>query len=364
MIRSARGPVRGRCRTQRLVSRTFIATSLMAACNVLWSCSPYIYSPDVQTLSTQVSSIRTSDQQNESAITNQQYQNSRFLWIRDKTTLARGPGCGLDYTGPVPCGLVAAPPASPPTKASNDPSSGRPKDVCETSDASGPVNSAAPPTKANQLTTADLLKALDNYTAALAAVTKAQDRADFNTAAGKVSAAVGGLAQAAGPYGAAAAPIAKASVNIALWFVGEALDYQRLEELRIATSAACEPIHVVTDALGLLLENQRGTRLGGLDEWLNDMLQAANKAQRARGVSDQIVGTAIDNAQAAAAAFEAVRVSNPRATLQALSDAHDALVVAVRDNNGEFSALVTNLQTLVMQTQALAAAAAPPAKKS
>jgi hypothetical protein len=81
-------------------------------------------------------------------------------------------------------------------------------------------------------------------------------------------------------------------------------------------------------------------------------------------VSDQIVGTAIDNAQAAAAAFEAVRVSNPRATLQALSDAHDALVVAVRDNNGEFSALVTNLQTLVMQTQALAAAAAPPAKKS
>ena len=125
------------------------------------------------------------------------------------------------------------------------------------SSATSPVNAASSPTNRKPLTTADLIKALDNYTAALAAVTKAQDRADFDTAAGKLSAAVGGLAQSAGPYGAAAAPIAKASVNIALWFVGEALDDQRLEELRIATRAACEPVHVVTDALGLLLENQR-----------------------------------------------------------------------------------------------------------
>ena len=240
------------------------------------------------------------------------------------------------------------------------------------SDAGGPVNSTPPPTKPNQLTTADLLKSLDNYTAALAAVTKAQDRTDFDTAAGKVSAAVGGLVQSAGPYGAAAAPIAKASVNIALWLVGEALDYQRLEELRIATRAACEPVHLVTDALGLLLENQRGIRLGGvqgaggggLDEWLNDEIQAANTALVTRGVSDQNLGTAIDNAQAAAAEFEAVRVYNPRATMQALSDAHDALVVAVRNNDGEFGALVTNLQTLATQAQALAAAVAPPAKKS
>jgi hypothetical protein len=50
--------------------------------------------------------------------------------------------------------------------------------------------------------------------------------------------------------------------------------------------------------------------------------------------------------------------------MQALSDAHDALVVAVRNNDGEFGALVTNLQTLATQMQALAAAVALPAKKS
>ena len=150
---------------RQLVSSTIIATCVMVACNALWSCSPYVYSSDVQTLSTKTSDIDVSVQQMESAIRNQQYQNSRFLWIRDKTALARGPGCGLDYTGPVACGLVAAPPVPPLINAPNAPSSGRPKDVCETSDAGGPVNSTPPPTKPNQLTTADLLKELDNYTA-------------------------------------------------------------------------------------------------------------------------------------------------------------------------------------------------------
>jgi hypothetical protein len=212
------------------------------------------------------------------------------------------------------------------------------------SSATSPVNAAPSPTNEKPLTTADLLKILNNYTAALAAVTKAQDRADFDTAAGKLSAAVGGLAQSAGPYGAAAAPIAKASVNIALWFAGQALDYQRLEELRIATRAACEPIHVVTDALGLALDDQRRLRLSGLDEWSVDMVRTANVARTTPHVSDQTLGAAIDNAQAALAAFETVRVANPTATMRALSDAHDALLVAVRNNDGEFGALIANLQ--------------------
>jgi hypothetical protein len=81
-------------------------------------------------------------------------------------------------------------------------------------------------------------------------------------------------------------------------------------------------------------------------------------------VKDEALGTDIDNAQAAVEKFEAVRIANPIATMRALSDAHDALVLAVRNNDGEFGALVTNLQTLATQAQALAAAASPPAKKS
>jgi hypothetical protein len=105
---------------------------------------------------------------------------------------------------------------------------------------------------------------LDNYTAALAAITKAQDRADFDNAAAKVSAAVGALAQSApGPYGAAAAPIAKASTNAVLWLIGQDLDYRRLHELQNATGVACEPMHVLADALGVVLEEQRDALLWG-----------------------------------------------------------------------------------------------------
>jgi hypothetical protein len=320
-------------------------------------------------MSTETSGISASEQQIQTAITNQKYQNSRYDWIQKRAELAPGPGCSPGYT--VACELVGAPADPIPTAAPKTAPPAKSTDVCETSSTANPVNAPSATTPVNAtsaeqkpLTTADLLKALDNYTAALAAVTKAQDRADFDTAAGKLSAAVGGLAQAAGPYGAAAAPIAKASINVALWVVGEALDNQRLEELRIATHAACEPVHVVTAALGLLLDNDRQHLLGLDDEWVKDMIKEYKTDRTNRHVSDQTLGTDIDNAQAAVTALEAVRVSNPTATMQALSDAHDALVVAVRNNDGQFGALVTNLQTLAQDAQALAAAVAPPAKKS
>jgi hypothetical protein len=365
MIRSAVGYSKEqRSRTPRLVSSTIIATYVIVACIALSSCSPYVYSSDVQTMSTQTSAIDASYQQMASAITSQQYQNSRYEWIKQKTALARDPGCGLHYTGSVACELVSAPPGptliDPPNTAPSPP----PADVCQTPSATNQVTASSPPTKQKPPTTAEYLKALDNYTAALAAITRAQDRADFDAAAAKLSAAVGGLAQTAGPYGAAAAPIAKASINIALWLVGQGLDYQRLEELRIATRAACEPFHVVTHALALALDDQRGLRLSGLDEWSMDKVQTANTVRTTPHVSDQALGTAIDNAQLAVATFETVRTSNPTATMRALSDAHDALVVAVRNNDGEIGALITNLQTLTQQAQALAAAAAPPSKKS
>ena len=195
---------------------TIAIIRITAVCIALWACSLYVYSPYTQPMSSAISSLGTSYQQNETAITNQNYQNNRFLWIRDKTPIARGPGCGLDYTGPVACALVAAPAVPPLINSSTDTTSDRPKDVCKTTDGAPLANSSASQNKPNALTTADLLKTLDNYTAGLAAVTNAQDRANFDTAAGKLSAAVAGLIQSAGPYGAAAAPIAKASVNIAL----------------------------------------------------------------------------------------------------------------------------------------------------
>ena len=239
-----------------------------------------------------------------------------------------------------------------------------PVDVCEPSSDSTPVPKADAAKSLPPLQPAQLLKTLDDYIAALAAITKAQDRMEFDNAAAKVSAAVGGLAQSAGPYGAAAAPVAKASSNAALWLVGQELDYRRLQELQIATRAACEPIHVLTAALGGMLEDQRKVRLRGLHGLLGLKIQAVNTARIAPHVSDQTYGAAVDDAQAVADAYQTVRATNPQATAQALSGAHDALVVAVRNNDGQFVALITSLQTFAQRADDLATAAATTASPS
>ena len=351
-----------------LVRNTMIATFATVASNALSSCSPYVYSSDVAKFSTETSSIDASYQQTASTTASQQYQNNRYQWIQGRVKLEAGPGCSLQNTGPVACQLASGSSASvlPLPDETKTASTKRSPDVCTMADAAAPVDATSSQAKKRPTTPleiADLLKALDNYTAALAAVTKAQDRTDFDTAAGKLSAAVGALAQSGGPYGAVAAPVAKASVNLALWLVGEALDYQRLEVLRNSTSAACQSIHVVTDALGLTLDFQRRTLLQLDSDWLKiDMLRKYDMDRTNSHVKTDALGTDIDNAQAAVVKFEAVRVANPAATMRALSDAHDELVLAVRKNDGQFGALVANLQTLATQAQALAAAAAPPAK--
>jgi hypothetical protein len=340
------------------------------ACGVQSACSPYVFSDNVQNLSAKMGSIDASYQDNAQKIVAERHLGNRTLWIHEKPVLLTGPGCDLDAANSVPCDLIAKGAPLPTVHTAAKPEPIAPTaNVCETITdlPAAPTPSAPTPSEPTTgsdkhpppLQRADLLRALDNYTAALAAITKAQDRADFDNAAAKVSAAVGALAQSApGPYGAAAAPVAKASTNAVLWLVGQDLDYRRLHELQNATGVACEPMHVLADALGVVLEEQRDARLRGLFVLLVRKTQALNRARAAPRVTDQAYGAAIDDAEAAADAFQTVRATNPHATARALSDAHDELVMAVRNNDGEFTALVAGLQTFTQRANDLAAAAA------
>jgi hypothetical protein len=320
----------------------------------LAACSPYAFSDDVQTLSTKMSSVDASYQSTSQNITAEQRLNLHLGWIVSRPTLKASSGCDINATGNATCDVVVnngvtQPPAPRMPSKYVIPAT----NVCDAAPAStGAPAAAAEPAK--PLMPADLLKALDKYTAALAALTKAQDRTDFDNAAAKLDSAVGTLAAAASP---AAGPIAKASLNVLFWLVGQGLDYQRLEELRIATRAACEPIHTLSVALGETLRNQRNDRLDGLANILALRIKVANTIGAARQSTDQAYGTAIDDAQTAADAFQAVRVSDPVAAAQALSDAHDALVIAVRSNDGELKALIASLETFAQQASDLATAA-------
>ena len=276
--------------------------------------------------------------------------------------LVPGPGCHVDPANSTPCDLIrkneeTKPAASPDRVVA----SGRPKAqavaACETNADTNLEAEIEPVKPAPSLTPEELLKVLDDYIAALAGITKAQDRADFDNAAATVSAAIGALAEAVPAYGAAASPVVKASSNAVLWLVGQDLDYRRLQELQMATAAACKPIRVLAEALGVVLEGQRKVRLRGLHDILALKIQAANIARTEPHATDQTYAVAVDDAQAAANTFQAVRAADPRGAAQALSDAHDALVVAVRNNDGQFAALVISLQTFAQQADDLANAA-------
>jgi hypothetical protein len=338
-----------------------------------------VFSDNLQTFSSKMGAVDSSYQDTAQKIVAEKQQSNRIVWIRDKTVLAPGPGCSIAVrpTTMEPCHLVpTAPKAAALATADTANNAVKPAqpvvapetDVCESAAGAGTPPNTATGKALPPIQRAQLLKELDNYTAALAAITKAQDRSDFDNAAAKVSTAVAGLAKLAPPPYSGAAPVAEATSNAALWLVGQDLDYRRLQELRLATANACELIHVLAPALGVALEEERGDRLDGLYTLLILRTQALGKARITPHITDQTYGAAIDEAQAAADAFQTVRATDPQATAQALSDAHDALVVAVRNNDGQFAALITNLQTFVQraddETTAAAATANPPAKKS
>jgi hypothetical protein len=210
------------------------------ACGVQAACSPYVFSENVQALSTKMASIDASYQDSAQKIVAERHLTNRILWMHERPVLLTGPGCDLDAAGSLPCDLMAKGAPVPTVHIVPKPEPIAPTaSVCETMTDLPTAPTTNSEKYASPLQRADLLRALDNYTAALAAITKAQDRADFDNAAAEVSAAVGALAQSApGPYGTAAAPVAKASTNAALWLVGQDLDYRRLPEPGSAHSRA------------------------------------------------------------------------------------------------------------------------------
>jgi hypothetical protein len=320
---------------------------ILAGCALL-ACSPYPYSQSSQALSTDYTSLKTSYDASDKRIAAERRLNHRLEWVFTRPALDFGPGCELSATGSNVCDLVEKG-SIPSTIAQRAPPPAKPaEDIClvQVEGVGTPtqttVKALEPPQRS------DVVASLQHYVAALAAITKAQDRTDFDTAAGKVSAAVGGLVQSAATASgtaAAAAPVAgtlaKASANLLLWVVGQAFDDQRLRELRDATETACEPVHTLAIALQFILEEQRGNELQELRRQLVYNIKTVNQL-RGRG-SAKDYGAAIDAAEASADAFQNIRAIDPDRLANSFRTAHDKLVLAIRNNTGESAALIASL---------------------
>jgi hypothetical protein len=198
---------------------------------------------------------------------------------------------------------------------------------------------------------------LTNYMEALAAVTNAADRTDYDAAVTKLGTAVTAVMTAAGgPAGAAVG----AGINLFGWLLGNALDIQRFEALKAAVNLVDKPtgpdnkkpfntvVIAIANSIDGLAQHRREdlqTQMGKRSVALGDgSLSAADYAARMAEVES--LGAQID----------ALNQTSAIAPANALMKAHLQLVVAVNQSRPDIGDLLTTLGTLKDKVAALQAA--------
>jgi hypothetical protein len=204
-----------------------------------------------------------------------------------------------------------------------------------------------------------VLKTLKAYADGLAAVTKAQDRKDYDAAASQLASSVAalGTALAAGnPQAAAAGPALSAVVTFATWTIGEGLDAARYDTLKsainaVGTSSADlkgqSAIQVVANsAITPALVAVRSARIDLLFRQLNARQDRINRdlsATDAAHVSLDRYDTPLTDLASLVATLNAIRAVDPKAVGESLVKAHDELRKAVNDKSRQFQSLVSSI---------------------
>lgn len=295
------------------------------------SCSPYNYAKEVGDFDKSASGLATSVTSGHQAVLDDVAASRRRDLIYNQRRVTFPPSCGVDTGLPKdapPCAVYRV--------------GGSP--IIENPDAIPPKLSAA-------------LADLKDYTAALAAVTKASDREELNAAVDKLAKAIGGLAAVVPGGGVAAGTIATAGVNVFGWLVGTALDEQRYLALRDAVRLVDKPIGPTNakpmDVLSKLIEADLKKLISKRAEQLYS--DAADvRAKIGPGIGEDNYRARLTDLEAILAKLEALRKSDPTAARD-LATTHKALVDAVNDPKldlgklvkelGEFKDKVATLQT-------------------
>ncbi|UYN93888.1 MAG: hypothetical protein KIT25_17790 [Enhydrobacter sp.] len=200
----------------------------------------------------------------------------------------------------------------------------------------------------------ELVTVLNAYTGALAAVTKASDRAEFDKEVGNLAKAVQGLMAATG-VGVTAAPVIAAGVNLFGWLVGTALDIQRYETLRNAVNAVDAPAKNDVKPMKTIANTLQGELVVLMEVRQGKLLDEAALVRRriGPGNSDETYRTRLADLEALLAAVEDLRKADPAAAAQGLAKAHEELVAAVNNPKIDFEQLIKSLGELKDKVEAV-----------
>jgi hypothetical protein len=321
------------------IVRSILLTATLAA---LFGCSPYSYSSQISDLDKSVSGLANSVNSGHAALISDAATGRGLDLIYRQRSVALSPSCTP--------GAVASRPDDPPCAAYKV--GGSPTELAD-------PYPTPPKLKA-------MLAGLKDYTAALAAVTRASDRTDFTTAVAKLSASASAFVGAAAGPGTVVAPIVAAGINVVGWLVGTSLDIQRFEALRDAVNLVDKPVEptrekpmeIFAGELTLHLKALIGRRRTQL--YLDAQLIRAELGPR---ISPETYKLRLADLEAVLATYEGLRLSDPEGAAKGLPAAHAALVKAVNNPKLDIGALVQTLgdfkdKATVLET-AITAASAP-----
>jgi hypothetical protein len=116
--------------------------------------------------------------------------------------------------------------------------------------------------------------------------------------------------------------------------------------LRQQTIKACRSIKVLAGAIEFIVETQRGNRLDTLNKELREHFRTLDRIRSRSGSSDQVYMAEITATYATLDQYEAVRKVDPFALESAIDKAHDTLVLAIYNNDGQLTAVTTALEEL------------------
>lgn len=309
--------------------RSVVLAVLLAT---LSGCSPYGFSKEVGDLDSSVSGLTASVNSGHQSLLNDTAASKRRDLIYHQRRVAIPPSCrqqpGRATEGDPPCLAFAV---------------------------GGTPIPADPAPIAPKLKT--MLAALKDYTSALAAVTKASDRAEFDKEVATLSKSIQGLVAATG-VGATAAPVIGVGINLFGWLVGTALDQQRYEALRKAVDYVDKPLDNGEKPMQVFA-NALGTSLTALTLRRRNQLLADADLVRAKigpGMSEETYRARLADLELLLANVDALRKTDPMAAAQGLAKAHEELVKAVNNPKIDFAQLVKTLGDLKEKVSALQSA--------
>jgi hypothetical protein len=187
---------------------------------------------------------------------------------------------------------------------------------------------------------ARIVRALTDYSAALAAVANAADREALAASQAKLKSAVQGVANAAaGKAVAAVGPV----VDLFNTLTAAALDQQRYAILRSGVTSAQGPVSKLGNVLGDTFRSLWIARGRELRDLANDELRLAAKGD---------YPAHLKKAREKVAALETLRTRNPEVAATNMVAAHDALAAALVDDSRQVEAVATAVGNFVSQAQA------------